>query len=430
MVIDELRSTRAQLAAVERAHGVQDERSRLSREIHDTLAQGFTSVIALSRAASSALERDDVDKARERLAMIESTAVDNLAEARVIVAELTPGHLQSRTLVEALARLADTMTRETGIQVSSSVAGEPAPLGGNAEVVVLRCAQEALSNVRRHSGAQTAAVTLAYEAERVALEVIDDGSGFDPATRQRVRPRRIAFSRNRTRRRRHHRSRNTERHPTRHGAAPMIRILVVDDHPVVRAGMVALLSELEDLDVVGEAGNGAEALALSPKLAPDVVLMDLRMPVMDGAEATARLRAQPDPPEVLVLTTYDTDADIVRAVESGARGYLLKDTPPAVLADAIRRAALGETVLAPPVAARLAERLRAPAQVELTPRELDVLRAVARGLSNGEVGRELFIGEATVKTHLLRIFSKLEVTDRTAAVTAAYKVGLITLPRN
>lgn len=210
----------------------------------------------------------------------------------------------------------------------------------------------------------------------------------------------------------------------------MIRILIVDDHPVVRAGMVALLSELEDLDVVGEAANGAEALALSPKLAPDVVLMDLRMPVMDGAEATARLRAQPNPPEVLVLTTYDTDADIVRAVESGARGYLLKDTAPAVLADAIRRAALGETVLAPPVAARLAERLRAPARVELTPRELDVLRAVARGLSNGEVGRELFIGEATVKTHLLRIFTKLEVTDRTAAVTAAYRVGLISLPRN
>ncbi|WP_353951427.1 response regulator transcription factor [Knoellia sp. S7-12] len=210
----------------------------------------------------------------------------------------------------------------------------------------------------------------------------------------------------------------------------MIRILIVDDHPVVRAGMVALLSEIEDLDVVGEAANGAEALALSPKLAPDVVLMDLRMPVMDGAEATARLRAQPNPPEVLVLTTYDTDADIVRAVESGARGYLLKDTAPTVLADAIRRAALGETVLAPPVAARLAERLRVPARVELTPRELDVLRAVARGLSNGEVGRELFIGEATVKTHLLRIFTKLEVTDRTAAVTAAYRVGLISLPRN
>jgi DNA-binding NarL/FixJ family response regulator len=209
----------------------------------------------------------------------------------------------------------------------------------------------------------------------------------------------------------------------------MIRVLVVDDHPVVRAGMVALLGELEDVDVVGEAGNGAEALALTPRLRPDVVLMDLRMPVMDGAEATARLREQPGAPQVLVLTTYDTDADIVRAVESGARGYLLKDTPPAVLADAIRRAALGETVLAPPVAARLAERLRAPVRVELTPRELEVLKAVARGLSNAEVGRELYIGEATVKTHLLRVFAKLEVTDRTAAVTAAYRLGLISVPQ-
>lgn len=210
----------------------------------------------------------------------------------------------------------------------------------------------------------------------------------------------------------------------------MIRILVVDDHPVVRAGMVALLGEVEDFDIVGEAATGAEALAVVPRLTPDVVLMDLRMPVMDGAEATARLRSLEGAPEVLVLTTYDTDADIVRAVESGARGYLLKDTPPAVLADAIRRAAAGETVLAPPVAARLAERLRAPARAELTPRELDVLRAVARGLSNAEVGRELFIGEATVKTHLLRIFAKLEVTDRTAAVTAAYRQGLIPVPES
>jgi DNA-binding NarL/FixJ family response regulator len=206
-----------------------------------------------------------------------------------------------------------------------------------------------------------------------------------------------------------------------------IRLLVVDDHPVVRAGMVAMLSEEPDFEIVGEAGNGAEALALVPRVHPDVVLMDLRMPVLDGAEATSRLRAEPDAPEVLVLTTYDTDADIVRAVEAGARGYLLKDAPPDVLADAIRRAARGETVLAPPVAARLAERLRAPAAPELTAREVEVLRLVATGLSNAEVGRELFIGEATVKTHLLRAFAKLGVTDRTAAVTAAYAKGLIEL---
>jgi signal transduction histidine kinase len=185
VVIDELRSTRAQLAAIERAQGIEDERSRLSREIHDTLAQGFTSVVALSRAATSALDRDDVAKTRERLAMIEATAVDNLAEARIIVAELTPGHLQSRTLAEALARLADTMTRESGIRVSSSVSGEPAPLGANAEVVVLRGAQEALSNVRRHSGARAAQVALSYRPTRVTLEVTDDGCGFDVASGHR-----------------------------------------------------------------------------------------------------------------------------------------------------------------------------------------------------------------------------------------------------
>jgi DNA-binding NarL/FixJ family response regulator len=207
----------------------------------------------------------------------------------------------------------------------------------------------------------------------------------------------------------------------------VIRLLVVDDHPVVRAGMVAVLGEEPDLDVVGEAANGAEALALVPRLTPDVVLMDLRMPVMDGAEATARLVAQPDAPQVLVLTTYDTDADIVRAVEAGARGYLLKDAPTPVLTDAIRRAARGETVLAPPVAARLADRLRAPSVPDLTGREVEVLGLVARGLSNADIGRELFIGEATVKTHLIRAFAKLGVTDRTAAVTEAHRRGLIDL---
>ncbi len=210
----------------------------------------------------------------------------------------------------------------------------------------------------------------------------------------------------------------------------MIRLLVVDDHPVVRAGMVAVLGEEGDFEVVGEAANGAEALALVPRLAPDVVLMDLRMPVMDGAEATARITRLPSAPRVLVLTTYYTDADIVRAVEAGARGYLLKDAPTGVLADAIRRAARGETVLAAPVAARLAERRRGPARPDLTLRELDVLRLVARGLSNADIGRELFIGEATVKTHLIRTFAKLGVTDRTAAVTSAYASGLIELPRH
>jgi DNA-binding NarL/FixJ family response regulator len=206
-----------------------------------------------------------------------------------------------------------------------------------------------------------------------------------------------------------------------------LRLLVVDDHPVVRMGLVAMLSEHDDFEVVAQAADGAEAVVMAEQHSPDVVLMDLRMPGMDGPTATAKLRAGGTGPAVLVLTTYDTDADIVRAVEAGATGYLLKDAPRETLADAIRRAARGETVLAPPVVARLASRLRAPAGPALTEREVEVLRCVARGLSNAEVGRELHIGEATVKTHLLRAFEKLGVTDRTAAVTAAYRAGLLEL---
>jgi DNA-binding NarL/FixJ family response regulator len=203
-----------------------------------------------------------------------------------------------------------------------------------------------------------------------------------------------------------------------------LRLLVVDDHPVVRAGLVAMLSEEADFDVVGEAANGSEALAQAGVLSPDVVLMDLRMPVMDGAEATARLR-EADGPPVLVLTTYDTDADIVRAVEAGATGYLLKDAPREMLADAVRAAARGETVLAPPVVARLASRLRsAPAAPDLTARELEVLGCVAKGLSNAEIGRELFISDTTVKTHVTRLLQKLDLRDRAQAIVLAYQTGL------
>ena len=208
----------------------------------------------------------------------------------------------------------------------------------------------------------------------------------------------------------------------------MIRVLVVDDHPVVRGGVVGWLAAQPDIDVVGEAGDGLEALAMVASLTPDVVLMDLRMPRMDGATATGRLAADHPAVRVLVLTTYDTDADIVRAVEAGATGYLLKDTPLPQLADAVRAAARGETVLAPPVAARLVSRMRAPAVDAPTARELEVLAGVARGLTNAEIGRELFIGEATVKTHLLRVFAKLGVDDRTRAVLVAVERGLLPSP--
>ncbi|GLX16944.1 response regulator [Streptomyces lavendulae] len=204
-----------------------------------------------------------------------------------------------------------------------------------------------------------------------------------------------------------------------------LRVVLADDHTVMRAGLVALLASEPTVDVVGEAADGREAVRLVERLDPDLALLDLRMPVLDGVGATLGIVAGGARTRVLILTTYDTDADIERAVEAGATGYLLKDATRDQLVEAIHAAARGETVLAPRVAQRLVARMRRPAPVALTAREAEVLGAVADGLSNAEIGRRLFIGEATVKTHLLRIFAKLDVGDRTRAVVAAMDSGLL-----
>jgi DNA-binding NarL/FixJ family response regulator len=203
----------------------------------------------------------------------------------------------------------------------------------------------------------------------------------------------------------------------------MIRVLLVDDHPVVREGLRGILSAEDGIDVVGEAGSGADAVAVARAYEPDVVLMDLRMPDGDGVQATRELLARDPGCRVVVLTTYENDADILRAVEAGTTGYLLKDAGRGELVGAIRAAARGGTVLAPAVAARLVSRMRSP--LELTPREIEVLRLVGAGRTNAEIGRELLVSEATVKTHLLRTFGKLAVSDRTAAVTAALQRGIL-----
>lgn len=205
-----------------------------------------------------------------------------------------------------------------------------------------------------------------------------------------------------------------------------IRILLVDDHPVVRAGLRAMLDQQPDLEVIAEAADGHDAVAQARRLQPEVVLMDIQMPGSDGIEATRLITALDPAPRVLILTTYDTDADILPAIENGATGYLLKDTPPNDLYRAIRQAAAGETVLAPTVASRLVTRMRQPDQT-LTAREIQLLQFLAEGLSNKEIGTRLYISEATVKTHLVHIFQKLGVDTRTAAVTTAIDQGLIRL---
>ena len=206
-----------------------------------------------------------------------------------------------------------------------------------------------------------------------------------------------------------------------------VRLLIADDHPVVRAGLRDMLSDEPGLEVVGEASDGAEALASVEKLDPDVVLMDLRMPGVDGVEAITRITADYTGTRILVLTTYDSDADILLAIEAGATGYLMKDTPREELYDAIRATARGEPVLAPTVTSRLMKKMREPESEKLSDRETEVLASVARGLSNREIARSLHLSEATVKTHLIHVFNKLGVADRTAAVTVALERGVLRL---
>ena len=206
-----------------------------------------------------------------------------------------------------------------------------------------------------------------------------------------------------------------------------IRIVIADDHPIVRSGLLGLLASQDDFEVVGEASNGREAVNVVQRTLPDVVLTDLRMPELDGVGAIREMCAAHPTLKVLVLTTYDTDADILRAVEAGATGYLLKETPREELFSAIRSTALGKSVLSPSVASRLVGRTRDPGERSLSAREIEVLMLVARGTSNKLIARELEIGETTVKTHLLHIFSKLGVDDRTAAVTTAVERGIIRL---
>ncbi|MBW0125864.1 response regulator, partial [Pseudonocardia oceani] len=200
----------------------------------------------------------------------------------------------------------------------------------------------------------------------------------------------------------------------------MIRVMVVDDHPVVRDGLRGVLDAEPDMEVVGEAGHGAEALARVAAAAPDVVLMDLRMPVMGGVDAIRELRRAAPAVRVLVLTTFDTDRDVLPAVEAGATGYLLKDTPRDELLRAVRAAHRGEAVLSPAVAGRLMGQVRGVGRGDgtadaLSAREMEVLRFVAAGSTNRETARALFISEATVKTHLLHVYAKLEVRDRASA---------------
>ncbi|MBN9201328.1 MAG: DNA-binding response regulator [Microbacterium sp. SCN 70-18] len=204
-----------------------------------------------------------------------------------------------------------------------------------------------------------------------------------------------------------------------------ITVLLVDDHPVVRTGLRALFEHDDDVEVIGEAASGEEAITLSDHLHPDVVLCDLRLgPGIDGVATTAALRAQRPAPAVIILTTFDRDVEILRAIEAGAAGYLLKDVSPQTIVSSLREAAAGGMVLAPEMAQRVVNGMRRP-RVRLTEREIEVLKLLDTGATNKEIARTLFVTEATVKTHLVHLFAKLNVESRAKAVTLARETGLI-----
>jgi len=212
----------------------------------------------------------------------------------------------------------------------------------------------------------------------------------------------------------------------------VIKVLVADDHALARGGLRAVVAVQEDFDVVGEAEDGAQAVEEAIRLRPDVVVMDIRMPRLDGIEATRRLRQHAGAPRVLVLTTFDLDEYVYEALRAGAGGFMLKDAPPSQLAEAVRTVAAGDTLLAPAVTRRLVERfVKRPSPEttgrvdDLTERELEVLRHVARGRSNAEIAAKLYLSEATIKTHLTHILSKLGLRDRVQAVVFAYETGLV-----
>ena len=424
-IIDQLEATRVELAAAQHEAGRLAERQRLSADIHDTLAQGFTSILMLIQAAQADLDGSH-PRAVRHLDLAAAAARENLAEARALVADLAPAQLDGSTLPDALRRL----SQAPGTQASFAVSGRPRAAADGRR-------GRAAAGVPGGAGQRAQARECAFRHRPARLQPGRGPSGGQ-RRRSRIRPgpgeRRVWPARDADPGRRSGRhadgvQQTRHRHPGQRGGAGMtvIRVVLADDHPVVREGLRGMLTAEPDIEVVGEAASGPEAVVLAERLRPDVVLMDLRMPGGDGVEATRRLAGT----TVVVLTTYDSDADILRAVEAGAAGYLLKDTPRAVLADRVRAAARGETVLAPTVAGRLLGRIRGEpgSRAErLSARETQVLALVARGLTNAEIGRELYLSEATVKTHLLRASAKLGVSGRTAAVTRAIETGALPAP--
>ena len=418
------------------------ERARIARELHDVVGHGLSVIVLQLVAALSLLEDAEGDPLRSRLLSIERSARDALAEMRRLLDLLDDGATADLAPQPGLAQLERLVedTRAAGAEVELAISGERADLPAGVDLAAFRILQESLTNVLKHArppkGRRRGRLPNRRSDRRGDRPRLDRCQ----AELERPRPRRDARARFALRRRPRGREPPRRRVPRPRPAAftPVstpIRILIADDEAIVRDGLRAIVEHESDLEVVGEAADGAQAVATARQLEPDVVLLDIQMPNLDGIEATKRLLALPRPPRVLVLTTFDRNEYVYETLRAGASGFLLKDVRRGQLTDAIRTVVAGDTLVAPAITRRLIEEFcRRPTPTgatptelaDLTARELEVLELVARGLSNTEIAATLVIAETTIKTHTAHILRKLGLRDRAQAVILAYETGLIT----
>ena len=422
---------REQLASAARTA----ERTRVARELHDAVAHAMT-VIVLQAGAARRVWSSDPALASEHTATLRKTVSELITELRAMMVALAGGEQAG---IDQLDRLLER-AGASGMHVDLDVNGDREALSPELEHTAYRVLQEALTNAARHAPGTDIRVRLDFARVRPCArgrqrDSFPTGTGGEWTRAGAQGNARTGRSLRRAARDRHGATRQV--HRPRLAAEPMttIRVLLADDQPLVLAGLRTILESEPDIEIVGQAQDGRTAVALARELRPDLVLMDIRMPQLDGLAATRELAVEgtgDEPVRVVVLTTFDLDEYVYEALRAGASGFLVKDLPDHELIAGVRAAAGGDTMLAPSVTQRLIDTYtqRPPNPTlpagadELTPRELEVWHLVARGLSNAEIAAELVIGEATVKTHVARIISKLGVRDRIQAIVLAYESGL------
>jgi Response regulator containing a CheY-like receiver domain and an HTH DNA-binding domain len=366
------------------------ERNRVARDIHDTLAQGFTGIIMQLEAARGATKRGDLVEATNRVERASKLARASLGEARRTVWALRPPSLRNGKLFSAINDLLNRMTEGTDLNACFQGQGDEGSIPIDCEEALLRITQESLTNTIRHAPT------------------------IEANMREKIKSGGASLGRNRQHKKR---AVTTEKRY-------LIRVLIADDHSILRDGLVAIIKQEADMEVVAETGDGQQAVKLWQEYRPDITLMDLRMPGLDGVKAIYQIRGVDPNARIIVLTTYDGDEDIYRGMRAGAKSYLLKDVRCEELFQCIRQVHVGQAFLPPEIAAKLAGRM--PAE-ELTSREMDVLRLLAEGKPNKLIAADLSISEVTVKSHVLSLFRKLNVLSRTEAIAVAHRKGLLRL---